>query len=63
MRDSDRRSPAQQELGPGAADVPGLTSVHVDAEAHGRLSARFALDLDTDDPRPPPARIVVRQAA
>ncbi|MEU4659562.1 LacI family DNA-binding transcriptional regulator [Streptomyces sp. NPDC023723] len=48
--------------GYGAYTTPGLTSVHVDAEAHGRLSARLALHLDTDGLRPPPARVVVRES-
>nr|WP_308114609.1 substrate-binding domain-containing protein [Streptomyces sp. ISL-12] len=48
--------------GYGAYTTPGLTTVHVDAEAHGRLSARLALNLDTDGLRPPPARVVVRES-
>ncbi|WP_371238146.1 substrate-binding domain-containing protein [Streptomyces pimonensis] len=49
--------------GYGAYTTPGLTSVHVYAEAHGRLSARLALGLGADGLHPPPARIVVRQSA
>ncbi|RMB85959.1 LacI family DNA-binding transcriptional regulator [Streptomyces shenzhenensis] len=48
--------------GYGVYTTPALTTVNVDAEAHGRLSARLALDLDTGGLRPPPARIVVRQS-
>lgn len=46
----------------GAFVVPALTTVRIDAEAHGRLSARLALGLDTGDLRPPPARIVERES-
>ncbi|MCZ9339197.1 substrate-binding domain-containing protein, partial [Streptomyces sp. TRM76130] len=48
--------------GYGAYTTPALTTVKVDAEAHGRLSARLALGLATDGLRPPPARVVVRQS-
>ncbi|MHA5052895.1 LacI family DNA-binding transcriptional regulator [Streptomyces sp. SD15] len=48
--------------GYGEYVTPSLTTVNVDAEAHGRLSARLALGLDTSGLRPPPARIVVRQS-
>ncbi|MFA3875059.1 LacI family DNA-binding transcriptional regulator [Streptomyces sp. MMCC 100] len=49
--------------GYGAYTTPALTTIHVDAEAHGRLSARLALGLATDGLRPPPARVVVRRSA
>ncbi|MFJ5928023.1 LacI family DNA-binding transcriptional regulator [Kitasatospora sp. NPDC092948] len=48
--------------GYGAFTTPALTTVNIDAEAHGRLSARLALDLDSSGLRPPPARIVVRES-
>ncbi|MEU4656526.1 substrate-binding domain-containing protein [Streptomyces sp. NPDC023723] len=48
--------------GYGEYVTPALTTVNVDAEAHGRLSARLALGLDTSGLRPPPARVVVRQS-
>lgn len=48
--------------GYGAYTTPALTTVNVDAEAHGRLSARLALGLGIGSLRPPPARIVVRQS-
>jgi DNA-binding LacI/PurR family transcriptional regulator len=48
--------------GYGAFTTPALTTVNVDAEAHGRLSARLALGLATGGLRPPPARVVVRES-
>ena len=48
--------------GYGAYTTPALTTVTVDAETHGRLSARLALGLGTGSLRPPPARVVVRQS-
>ncbi|MFJ7241766.1 LacI family DNA-binding transcriptional regulator [Streptomyces olivaceus] len=41
---------------------PALTTVFVDAEAHGRLSARLALGLGEGGLRPPPARVIVRES-
>ncbi|WP_320774316.1 LacI family DNA-binding transcriptional regulator [Streptomyces sp. CRN 30] len=46
--------------GYGVHVTPPLTTVAIDAEAHGRLSARLALDLGTEGLRPPSARVVVR---
>ncbi|GAA3706701.1 LacI family DNA-binding transcriptional regulator [Streptomyces tremellae] len=66
LRDLDRRVPEDMAVigfddnGYGAYTTPPLTTVKVDAEAHGRLSARLALGLDTGGLRPPPARVVVR---
>jgi DNA-binding LacI/PurR family transcriptional regulator len=66
--DLGRRVPADvavigfDDNGYGAYTTPGLTTVNVDAEAHGRLSARLALGLDTGSLRPPPARVVARQS-
>ncbi|WP_240529616.1 LacI family DNA-binding transcriptional regulator [Streptomyces mangrovisoli] len=48
--------------GYGAYVSPALTTVSVDAEAHGRLSARLALGLDATGLRPPPAHVVVRDS-
>jgi DNA-binding LacI/PurR family transcriptional regulator len=48
--------------GYGEYATPALTTVRVDAEAHGRLSARLALRLDTSGLRPPTARIVRRRS-
>ncbi|MFD7811537.1 LacI family DNA-binding transcriptional regulator [Streptomyces sp. NPDC059785] len=49
--------------GYGAFSNPALTTIYVDAESHGRLSARLSLDLGAGNLRPPPARVVVRQSA
>lgn len=48
--------------GYGAYTTPGLTTIHVDAEAHGRLSARLALGLHSGALRPLPARVIVRRS-
>ncbi|UUU29333.1 LacI family transcriptional regulator [Streptomyces sp. CA-210063] len=48
--------------GYGAYATPSLTTIHVDAQAHGRLRARLALGLDTSGLRPPPARVVARES-
>jgi DNA-binding LacI/PurR family transcriptional regulator len=47
--------------GYGAYTTPALTTVHVDAEAHGRLSARLVLGLDTCGLRAPSAHVVARE--
>ncbi len=44
----------------GELAVPALTSVHIDAEVHGRLAARSVLGLDTAGLEPDPGRIVER---
>ncbi|MFD6274418.1 LacI family DNA-binding transcriptional regulator [Streptomyces sp. NPDC060209] len=41
---------------------PSLTTVHIDAEAHGRLSARLILRLDDAGLTPVPAQIIVRES-
>lgn len=46
----------------GALITPALTTVHIDAEAHGRLAARAALGLDTTGLEPVPARVIVRDS-
>ena len=45
----------------GALFTPALTTVHIDAEAHGRIAARTALGVDLDGLAPTPARVIVRQ--
>ncbi|MEV6348155.1 LacI family DNA-binding transcriptional regulator [Actinoplanes sp. NPDC051851] len=45
----------------GALFTPPLTTVHIDAEAHGRVAAREALGLDTAGLVPAPARVLVRR--
>ena len=47
----------------GALVEPALTTVHIDAEAHGRLAARTALGLDEAGLTPTPARIIARDSA
>lgn len=47
----------------GALVTPALTTVHIDAEAHGRLAARTALGLDTAGLAPVPGRVIVRDSA
>jgi DNA-binding LacI/PurR family transcriptional regulator len=48
----------------GALVDPALTTVHVDAEEHGRKAAREVLGLDTDSlTRFTPGRIIIRQSA
>ena len=47
----------------GALVTPALTTVHIDAEAHGRLAARTALGLDEAGLTTTPARIIVRESA
>ncbi|MFE6887734.1 LacI family DNA-binding transcriptional regulator [Streptomyces sp. NPDC057694] len=47
----------------GELMTPALTTVHIDAEAHGRLAARLALGLDPGGLSPVPARIIARDSA
>ncbi|MCX4767816.1 LacI family transcriptional regulator [Streptomyces sp. NBC_01275] len=47
----------------GALFSPALTTVHIDAEAIGRIAARTALGLPAADTTPEPARVIVRQSA
>ncbi|MFE2427922.1 LacI family DNA-binding transcriptional regulator [Streptomyces sp. NPDC059373] len=47
----------------GALVTPALTTVHIDAEAHGRLAARTALGLDTAHVAAVPGRVIVRGSA
>ena len=47
----------------GALSTPALTSVHIDAEAFGRLAARDALGLARGDVLPAPAAVIVRESA
>ena len=49
--------------GYGALSSPALTTVHIDAETHGRLSARAILALPADDLSPVPGKVVVRETA
>ncbi|OHV74362.1 LacI family DNA-binding transcriptional regulator [Pseudofrankia sp. BMG5.36] len=47
----------------GSLATPALTTVHIDAEAHGRLAARTALGLDATGLAPAPGRVIVRDSA
>ena len=49
--------------GYGALSSPTLTTVHIDAEAHGRRSARAILGLSADDLAAVPGRVVIRESA
>ena len=49
--------------GYGALTAPALTTVHIDAEAHGRQAARAVLGLPIDGLSPTPGRVVVRDSA
>ncbi|WP_084598856.1 substrate-binding domain-containing protein [Actinoplanes subtropicus] len=47
----------------GALATPSLTTVHIDAEAHGRLAARQALGLDLDGLTPAHGEVIARESA
>jgi DNA-binding LacI/PurR family transcriptional regulator len=49
--------------GYGALTSPTLTTVHIDAEAHGRQAARAVLGLDAGDLSPAPGRVIIRASA
>jgi DNA-binding LacI/PurR family transcriptional regulator len=49
--------------GYGALTSPALTTVHIDAEAHGRQAALAILGLDSAGLSPAPGRVVVRESA
>jgi DNA-binding LacI/PurR family transcriptional regulator len=49
--------------GYGALTSPSLTTVHIDAEAHGRQAARAILGLDTAGLFPAPGQVVIRESA
>jgi DNA-binding LacI/PurR family transcriptional regulator len=46
-----------------ALSSPGLTTVHIDADAHGRRGARHVLGLDASDLVATPAHVLVRESA
>jgi DNA-binding LacI/PurR family transcriptional regulator len=48
--------------GYGALTSPTLTTVHIDAEAHGRQAARAVLGLDASDLSPAPGQVIVRDS-
>jgi DNA-binding LacI/PurR family transcriptional regulator len=47
----------------GALATPALTTVHIDAEDHGRQAARAILGLQPVDRLPAPAQVIVRDSA
>jgi DNA-binding LacI/PurR family transcriptional regulator len=47
----------------GALFTPALTTVHIDAEDHGRKAARLILGLDEGGPAAAPGQVIVRQPA
>jgi DNA-binding LacI/PurR family transcriptional regulator len=47
----------------GALTTPALTTVHIDAEAHGRQAARAVLGLGPADLPHPPGHVIVRDSA
>ncbi|MBR7836478.1 LacI family DNA-binding transcriptional regulator [Actinospica durhamensis] len=46
----------------GELSVPALTSVHIDAEVHGRRAARSLLNLDPGTLDPDPGHVVARES-
>jgi DNA-binding LacI/PurR family transcriptional regulator len=47
----------------GGLCTPALTTVHIDAEAHGRLAARTLLGLGSAGLTPTPASVIIRESA
>lgn len=47
----------------GALSTPALTTVHIDAQDHGRRTARVLLGLDPDGFAAVPAEVIVRESA
>jgi DNA-binding LacI/PurR family transcriptional regulator len=47
----------------GALFSPTLTTVHIDAEDHGRRTARLVLGLDGNGFTAGPAQVIVRESA
>jgi DNA-binding LacI/PurR family transcriptional regulator len=47
----------------GALTTPALTTVHIDAEAHGRQAARAVLGLEPTDLPHAPGHVIVRDSA
>jgi DNA-binding LacI/PurR family transcriptional regulator len=50
------------DIGYGALTTPALSTVAIDAAAHGRRAARLALGLDASDVEPTPGRVLVRES-
>jgi DNA-binding LacI/PurR family transcriptional regulator len=51
------------DLAYGAFSGPALTTVHIDAEDHGRQAARVILGLGHSDLAPAPGQLIIRQSA
>ena len=49
--------------GYGALTKPTLTTVHIDAEVHGRQTARAILGKPADDLSPAPGKVITRESA
>jgi DNA-binding LacI/PurR family transcriptional regulator len=49
--------------GYGALTSPTLTTVHIDAGAHGRQAARLVLGLPADNLSPAPGQVITRESA
>jgi DNA-binding LacI/PurR family transcriptional regulator len=47
----------------GALTTPALTTIHIDAEDHGRQAARAILGLDSADLPHAPGQVVARESA
>jgi DNA-binding LacI/PurR family transcriptional regulator len=47
----------------GELSAPALTTVHIDAQDHGRKTARVTLGLDSDGFSAAPATVIVRDSA
>ena len=69
LRDLGLTAPADlavigfDDNGYGALTTPTLTTVHIDAEAHGGQAARAVLGLPADDLSPAPGQVVIRESA
>jgi DNA-binding LacI/PurR family transcriptional regulator len=69
MRDAGLSAPGDlavigfDDNGYGALFTPTLTTVHIDAEAHGRQAARAILGLPASDLSPVPGKVVARESA
>src|SRR5580693_9432866 len=67
MRSAGLSAPADlavmgfDDNGYGALASPTLTTVHIDAEAHGRQAARLVLGLSADGLFPAPGQVVIRE--
>lgn len=69
LRDLDRTAPGDlavigfDDTVYGGLSQPTLTTVHINAEDHGRKTARLILGFDTDGFTASPATVIVRESA